>query len=376
MENFIICDGKKFIIENDTIYKVLNNKKRKASKNELIKVKYVIENIDKDIFSSAKLNEIAKNNKVLYRIDILPDILRRMEKFIGEELTETFYKNLETVRFEFDDPMECGEFIPNHENGYHDSLNNTIHINAETFECLRIFAKENELDFNLVWKISLAHELFHMASCKNLLYETGHIYQGLNVISYTKKYNKTVTDDINYGKSNSFNEGLTQFLACAIYCNELGDKNFHDFNNSYLVQARVIGQISNIIGGRTLKRAYFKNLGMSTIHASLLQINNLELTYNQLLTNMGRLGSPKTKTITKNTSIVKIQALLLLYETPYFYSLDKENQERLIDRIDYYFVGLWKTMDNKNFSDETKALIQENLNTLNHLREKQKTYKK
>mgnify|MGYP003304260461 CR=1 FL=1 len=179
MKEYFICNGNKYVIEDNNIYKVFNKQLITPNIDELKKVKKLIKNKDKDVFSSSKLNEIAKKNKELYKIDILPDILERMEKFIKDENIELFYKNLETVKFEFDDPIECIDSNNEHENGFHDAMTNIIHINADTFDCLRNFSKDNDLDFDIVWKIALAHELFHMASCNNLYYETGYIYKGL-----------------------------------------------------------------------------------------------------------------------------------------------------------------------------------------------------
>ena len=99
-----------------------------------------------------------------------------MEKFIKDENIELFYKNLETVKFEFDDPIEYIDSNNEHENGFHDAVTNIIHINADTFDCLRNFSKDNDLDFDIVWKIALAHELFHMASCNNLYNMDSIIY--------------------------------------------------------------------------------------------------------------------------------------------------------------------------------------------------------
>ena len=53
-----------------------------------------------------------------------------------------------------------------------------------------------------------------------------------------------------------------------------------------------------------------------------------------------------------------------------------DEKKSFIDSINYFFVGFWKDMDNMDLSDEAKALIQENLNMFNSLKEKQKTYKK
>ena len=376
MKNYIICDGNKYIIEDDKIYRIFNNRHIKPTKNNLIKVKNTIENIGKDIFSSQKLNEIAKKNKELYKIDILPEVLERMEKFIKEEYIELFYKNLETVRFEFEDPITCNDSSIHYENGYHDSMKNFIHINAETFDCLKVYAKENNLDFSLVWKIALAHELFHLASCNNLYNETGYIYQGLIELNLNKKW-QTPTDKIKYGIATSFNEGTTQFFACLIYALELGDSNFNSFINTYSAQARVIAQLIPLIGREEIKGAYFKNLGMGYINDKLIRIDNLKPPYNELSTNMGRLTSETLSDIVKNTSLVRIQNRLLSYETKYFEMInDKEEKDSLVKAIEYYFVGYWKNIDNMNLSDETKALIRENINSLNYLKEKQKTYHK
>lgn len=375
MKNYYISEGNMYIIDEE-IYELFEKQHIIPTKSELLKVKKLIKNTNKDIFSSPKLNEIAKKNKELYKIDALPDILKRMEKFIGEEYIDSFYKNLKTVKFEFDEPTEYIESEDHHEFGYHDSLTNTIHIYADSVDCLRTFANNNDLEFNLVFNIALAHELFHLASCKNLITESGFIYKGLSEINYNKKY-PTITDEIRSGISTSFNEGITELFACVIYSNELGADKFNKFNNTYEEQARIISQLASMIGHKEIKKAYFKNLGVGYINDKLKQIDTHRLLYTSLSTYMGRLLNNQLTDINKNTSIIKIQNILLQYETKYIDMIDNIDEKKsFIDSINYFFVGLWKDMDNMNLSDEAKALIQENLNMFNSLKEKQKTYNK
>lgn len=371
MENYIVCDGNKYIIKDNDIFKIFNKELIIPTKSELKKVKDIINNTNKSIFSSSKLNEIAKKNKELYKIDILPEILERMEKFIGEEYIELFYKNLETVRFEFDDPINCIDYDACSEYGYHESKDNIIHINGDTFDCLRQRASIKDLDFTLTWKIALAHELFHMASCNNLYDETGYIYQGLNEINLKKRY-QSPTDLIKYGISSSFNEGITQFFACSLYNKELGD-DFHDFNNSYTIQARVICQLIPLVKYPEIENAYFKNLGIGYINDKLVQINKRKLLYNELSTNMGRSCSDKSNDKVKATSIVKLQTILLQYEKAFIDLIDQDKINSLIDVIGYFYLGV---PDDVNLSDEIKMQVEENLNTYNSLKEKQKTYTK
>ena len=114
MKNYYILEGNMYVIE-DEIYKLFENQHITPTKSELLKVEELIKNTNKDIFSSPRLNEIAKKNNELYKIDVLPDILGRMEKFIGvlgEEYIASFYKNLETVKFKFDVPMNLFHIIP------------------------------------------------------------------------------------------------------------------------------------------------------------------------------------------------------------------------------------------------------------------------
>ena len=94
MKNYYISEGNMYIID-DEIYELFEGQHIIPTKSELLKVKKLIKNTNKDIFSSPKLNEIAKKNNELYKIDVLPDILGRMEKFIGvlgEEYIASFYK--------------------------------------------------------------------------------------------------------------------------------------------------------------------------------------------------------------------------------------------------------------------------------------------
>lgn len=377
MDEYFICDGNKYIIKDNNIYKTFNKKLIQPTVDELNKVKELIKNTNKDIFSSPKLNEIAKKNKELYKIDILPEILKRMKNFIKEENSELFYKNLETVRFNFEDPIEYIDSKNEHENGLHYPMTNIIHINADTFDFLKNFAKENNLDFNLVWKIALAHELFHMASCNNRCFETGYIYRGLTETNCNKKY-QSQTNQIKEGKDNSFTEGITQLFACLIYSDELGIDNFHKFNNTYEEQARVISQLSLIISPKEIKNAYFHNLGIGYINDKLNQIYKCKLLYEELATNMGRLISNKLSDSIKNTSIVKIQSILLQYEKKYIEMNDKDKIDGIIDNISYYYIGYWDDTTNMKLSDETKKLIEENLNTFYSLYEvkKEKTYLK
>lgn len=377
MKEYFICNGNKYVIEDNNIYKVFNKQLITPNIDELKKVKKLIKNKNKDVFSSSKLNEIAKKNKELYKIDILPDILERMEKFIKDENIELFYKNLETVKFEFDDPIEYIDSNNEHENGFHDAMTNIIHINADTFDCLRNFSKDNDLDFDIVWKIALAHELFHMASCNNLYYETGYIYKGLTEIDYNKKY-ICQTNQIKEGIATSFTEGITQLFSCLIYSDELGIDNFHKFNNTYEEQARVISQLSLMISPKEIKNAYFHNLGIGYINDKLKQIDKRKVLYCGLSTNMGRLISDKLGDNAKNVSIVKIQCILLQYEKRYLEMSDKVKNKEFIDNINYYYIGYWNDIDAMNFSDETKDLIVRNLNNFYSLYEieKEKTYTK
>ena len=377
MKEYFICNGNKYVIEDNNIYKVFNKQLITPNIDELKKVKKLIKNKDKDVFSSSKLNEIAKKNKELYKIDILPDILERMEKFIKDENIELFYKNLETVKFDFDDPIEYIDSNNEHENGFHDAITNIIHINADTFGCLRNFSKDNDLDFDIVWKIALAHELFHMASCNNLYNETGYIYKGLTEINYNKKYT-CQTNQVKVGISTSFTEGITQLFSCLIYSDELGADNFHKFNNTYEEQARVISQLSLMISPKEIKNAYFHNLGIGYINDKLKQIDKRKILYCGLSTNMGRLISNKLRDNAKNVSKVKIQCILLQYEKRYLEMSDKVKNKEFIDNINYYYIGYWNDIDAMNFSDETKDLILRNLNNFYSLYEieKEKTYTK
>lgn len=375
MEVYFICDGNKYTIEDDKIYRKYNNRRIKPTKNGLLKVKECIENIDTNIFSSPRLNEIAKKNKELYKIDILPEVLERMEKFITEEYIDLFYKNLETVRFEFEDPIKCDETNSSNETGYHDAITNVIHINSNSFDYLRLFAKENKLDFELVWKIALAHEIFHLASCNNLFDETGYIYQGLSEVNCNKRYQSS-TDTIRYGISTSFTEGITQVFASYLYKDELGVNNYNKFNNTYVDQARIINQLAPMVGYKEIKKAYFKNLGMGYINDKLLRIINIRMLYNELSTNMGRLINNNLNNRIKCTSIVKIQNILLQYEIKYIEMMNKESIDDFVNNINYYFVGLWKDIDNMKLTDDTKALIDENISLFNYIQERQKTYHK
>lgn len=376
MKEYFICDGKKYIIEDNNFYKVFNNELITPTKHELKKVKELIKNTNKDIFSSPKLNEIAKKNKELYRIDILPEILERMEKFIGEENIKLFYENLETVRFKFADPIESDDSITINETGYHDHMTNTIHIHANSIDHLRKFAKENNLDFNLIWKVSLAHELFHMASCNNLYFETGYIYRGLIENSFNKKY-QSLTDVVKEGITLSFTEGITQLFACAIYVDKLGGDNINKFCNMYVEEARVICQLGPMIGHKEIKKAYFHNLGIGYINDKLLQIDKRKNLYEQLSTNMGRITSDKSSENIKKTSAVKIQSILLQYEKKYIEMLDDKNKiDDFVDIISDSFIGYWKDNDNIKLSEETKDLIVDNLNKFYSLKEKEKTYLK
>lgn len=375
MKNYYISEGNMYIIDEE-IYELFEDQRIIPTRSELLKVKKLIKNINKDIFSSPKLNEIAKKNNELYKIDALPDILKRMEKFIGEEYIDSFYKNLETVKFEFDEPTEYIESEDYHEFGYHDSLTNTIHIYDDSVDCLRTFANNNDLDFNLVFNIALAHELFHLASFKNLITESGFLYKGLCEINCTNKY-ASHSEIINYGKAKAFNEGITQLFACGIYVEELGNVNFHKFNNTYRVESSVIYQIANMIERKEIKNSYFNNLGMGYIKYKLLEIDKNRQLYNELSSHMGRLTNYDLSESIRNSSIIKIQNILLQYETKYIDMIDNIDEKKsFIDSINYFFVGFWKDMDNMDLSDEAKALIQENLNMFNSLKEKQKTYKK
>ena len=374
MDKYFICDGNKYIIDDDKIYEIFENQHIIPTSKELRKVKKMIKNIDQDIFNSSKLNEIAKRNKELYKIDVLPEILGKMEKVIGDEYIESFYKNLETVRFEFDDPVECDDKSLK-ENGYHDSMSNVIHINAETVDCLRKFSIDNNLDFELVFKIALAHELFHLASCDNQFATTGIIYQGLTERDFNKRYSD-LTTTINFGKAKAFNEGLTQLLACGLYAEELGDHNFHKFNNTYTEEARVICQIAEMVGHKNIKKAYFKNLGMGYIKDKIYEINNSKKLYDSFTTNMGRLINYDLDETVRNSSAIKIQNILLQYESNYLEIMNKDKTKEFINSVNYYFIGNWKDEINNTLSPESKLLLEENLKLFDNLKEKQKTYSK
>ena len=374
MKKFYICDGKKYIIEDNNVYEIFNKQLITPTINELKKVNRVIKKTNKDIFSSPKLNEIAKKNKELYRIDVLPEILERMEKFIGVDNIDSFYRNLETVKFDVEDPIECTTHDVPSEVGNHDGKTNIIQILPDSFDRLRDYAEDKGLDFDLVWKIALAHELFHMASCNNLIFETGHLYQGLGDIDFNKKY-LTNTDILKKGITSAFTEGITQLFACMIYAEELGD-NFTSFCNFYEDQARIVGQLIPFVSLPRIQDSYFKNLGLSLINDKLLQIDKHKLLYDELSTNMGRTCSDRLSESVKNTSVVTIQSILLQYGMKFIEIIDKDKIPSFVRNTSAFFVGNWENMDTMNISKETKALIQENLKTLDRLKEKQKTYKK
>lgn len=362
-------------MEDGDFYQILDRQLITPTPKDLKKLKSLINKFDKDIFSSPRLNEIAHKNKSLYKIDVLHEILERMEKFIGEENIDSFYRNLETVTFEFENPISCKEHSDHHENGYHDSITNTIHINAETFDYLEDFAKTNNLDYMVTLKIAIAHELFHLASCNNLSDKTGFIYQGLCDVDTTKKYDNH-TSIINFGKAESFNEGLTQLFACGIYADYLGDENFYKFNNTYIDQARAISQIAYMVGHKNIKAAYFNNLGMGCIKDGLSKINSLRKLYDDLTIHMARLINYNLDDKVRDTSTIKIQNVLLQYAHNYINMIDKDKINDFISTINRYFIGNWSDEVNMTLSDESKSLLEENLRLFNGLLEKKKTYKK
>ena len=383
MKNYCVLEGNVYIIE-DEIYKLLENQHITPTKSELLKVKELINNINKDIFSSPKLNEIAKKNNELYKIDVLPDILERMEKFIGnlgEEYITSFYRNLETVKFEFDTPMKCDKILSRYTGGNYDPKTNVIHINAHIIDQLRKIADEKDLYFSTMWNTVLAHELFHLASCDNKLYnKTGYIYQGLNKINFKKKFSNI--EHLMARASISFDEGLTQLFACTIYRDEIGKDKFYFFNYGWRIHARIMSQLSLMIGQDELGKAYFSHSGVQFIRNKLKQINKHKYLYNSIFFlllsfYMADLADDDLADKEKHTYEIRTQNILLQYEAKYIDSIDNEEEKKsFINSIRNFFVGYWKDTKNLNINEAAVSLMQQNLDILNNLREKQKTYKK
>ena len=383
MKNYYILEGNMYVIE-DEIYKLFENQHITPTKSELLKVEELIKNTNKDIFSSPRLNEIAKKNNELYKIDVLPDILGRMEKFIGvlgEEYIASFYKNLETVKFKFDVPMKSDESISHYTGGSYDPRDNVIRICPHTIYLLKKIAKEENVDFNVIWNTTLAHELFHMASCDNKLYnKTGYVYQGLNKMNLNKKISRI--EHLKSTISIPFDEGITQLFACTIYRDEIGEDNFNLFNYGWLIHARVMSQLGLMIEQDEIKKAYFGHSGTRFIKDKLLQINNHKHLYNSLYFlllsfYMADLADDKLDNKQRHIYETRVQHILLQYESEYINTIDNiEEKNSFIKSIYDFFIGYLEEPEKLNVSDEDIDLMQENLNILNGLKEKQKTYKK
>lgn len=73
----------------------------------------------------------------------------------------------------------------------------------------------------------------------------------------------------------------------------------------------------------------------------------------------------------------RVQYILLQYESKYIDTIDNiEEKNSFIKSIYDFFIGYLEEPEELNASDEDIVLMQENLNILNGLKEKQKTYKK
>ena len=372
MEKYFISKGNKYIIKDNKILELFNGGTIEPGKDELIRVKEMIKNYGKDIFSSDRLNSIAKENPELYKIDVLPEVLSMMEGFIKDEYLENFYENLRTVKFHIEDSTTDEDEKDYSVTGFHDTKTNTIVFNLDTFEFVRNSDAEKDKDFTSSYKIMIAHELFHLASYRNS--SDGICYQGLNKYDQFSLKNHTIDID-EFRKVESFNEGTTELFANFMYHR----LDVNSYSDGYIESVRIVAQIVNMIGIQTLKKAYFDNLGIDYIKRNLCDIINSPDLFYELFDQMGIIiDFENIDEDIRCSSVIKIQNILLRYEKEYINKLRKSKSDDEIDGfiavINKYFVGLWRDID---FLDEKdKALANENRQLFYNLKEKEKTYKK
>ena len=169
--------------------------------------------------------------------------------------------------------MKSDESISHYTGGSYDPRDNVIRICPHTIYLLKKIAKEENVDFNIIWNTTLAHELFHMASCDNKFYnKTGYVYQGLNKMNFNKKISRI--EHLKSTISIPFDEGITQLFACTIYRDEIGEDNFNLFNYGWTIHARVMSQLGLMIEQDEIKKAYFGHSGQVL---ALLKINYYKL---------------------------------------------------------------------------------------------------
>lgn len=221
-------------------------------------VEFELKKDKSNIFRSKKLNEIAKINPQITKVDILCSILDKIEFLIPTNLRRNFYKNLETLDIQIVKNISAENYYREEVavGGRYDIEGNVLFLNAKE---VNLYNKKNNFNedsmANIYAERVLIHEMLHLASSSKENDKPG-IKSGV------------LTEDEYYNVFNvSLNEGITENLTTKISRNKDAD-----IKSGYDYYIKIVEQLINLVGYDTIVNSYFGNAGTKYMKYGLFKI--------------------------------------------------------------------------------------------------------
>lgn len=352
-QNFYFYKANKYVVEDGTIYKVINREKTKLDSNEKEELEEFISNGKNYIFKCPKLNEIAKINTELTRIDCVPMILEALEDYIPMDLKDSFYENLKTIHFKIDGYIDIDE-----KKSYsltYDSRKNIIILRGKYLGFMKKWCEENNLpieEYHLVILHALTHELLHMAS-RRVDEKKNIIYTGITADPSRDIMNNNVP----------LNEGITEVIADSLYFSEINSRT-----SSYFVHSSLAYQLGMLIGGLVIEDAYFLNKGTTPIEKKLDEIEYVPERAKCMLYTFANSDRPKYRQLNYYNSLIVQDILLDYYKVRLKQALEKKDFDKigaLITTLNSFFIK--ENCFGDSLSEKCMNQLNSNRNKFNEL---------
>ncbi len=311
------CYSVKFHQDRIEVTRLENGQLKELTSDEQKEIEKVIHPNRGFIYYSDRLTGLIENNNQIDNKEFLTPYLNLLEQAIPDQLLETFYNNVKTLKtslglnIDFQQPVSTKEVGTS---GEYNIPENTINIYDDAVRRKWDIAQSAANPQQFFWNYysgTLIHELTHMAS-SHYDKEEKICYCGFDKIPPLSE------NDRNRGLT----EGFTELFALLLV------PGTSEKASDYFVETSFVLQMASLIGFEPLCNCYFANLGIAPLEQEMSKWlpnpNQVSELFRSIELNFNLTGRPGPQNILGNIQATLLTGLETKCEQLEFMGCDKE----------------------------------------------------